>query len=72
MPDPEDFYEDDEPVEDIVAAWNSGVVGTTAPPTHLLVMSIQCVSTGLAFPATHGIGKLVTEGTLNRGTLVAR
>jgi|NGEPerStandDraft_6_1074524.scaffolds.fasta_scaffold41726_3 hypothetical protein len=71
MPDTEDFYEDDEPVEDVVTAWNSGVVGTTAPPSHLLVMSIQNVTTGLAFSGTNGIGKLVTEGSLNRGTLVA-
>lgn len=72
MPDAEDFYEDDEPVEDILRAWNSGAPGTTAPPTPLLVMSIQSVFTGVAFSGTDAIGKLVTEGPLNRGTLVSR
>jgi len=27
-----DFYEDDEPIEDILAAWENGAQFTTSPP----------------------------------------
>lgn len=38
--DDEDFYEDDEPIEDIVAAWDASVEGgLTAPPTDALMQS---------------------------------
>lgn len=32
MADQPDFYEDDEPLEDVLAAWERGVKGATAPP----------------------------------------
>lgn len=71
MPDIEDFYEDDEPVEDIIAAWNSGEAGTTSPPVPTFSVMVQSVYTGQVFPASLGVGKLVTDGPVNRGSLVA-
>jgi hypothetical protein len=32
--DSDDFYEDDEPVEEIMAAFERGEKGVTAPPSH--------------------------------------
>jgi hypothetical protein len=34
-PDDNDFYEDDEPLEDVRAAFEAGERGTTAPPPGL-------------------------------------
>jgi hypothetical protein len=36
----EDFYEDDEPVEDVIAAFGAGPHGVTARPTHTPTMRI--------------------------------
>lgn len=35
MADNDDFYEDDEPIEDVRAAWNAGEKGTTSGPRDL-------------------------------------
>jgi hypothetical protein len=72
MPDTEDSYEDDEPVEEIVSAWEHGTGGTTAAPTPMFVVSIQSVSMGLAYSVPREVGKMVVDGPINRGTLVAR
>jgi hypothetical protein len=71
MPETEEFYEDDEPLEDIVAAWErgAGAGGTTAPPFWTINVSTQSVATGEPLCSLPALGSLVTDAPTNRGVL---
>jgi hypothetical protein len=68
MTDSTDFYEDDEPVEDVIDAWNSGEAGRTAPPMPFgaVVLFQGAYQSPLLAPSV--VGHLVTEGPVNRGS----
>ena len=67
MPNTDDFYEEDEPVEDIVAAWESGEGGTTAPPMPGITIVTQSVVT--SHPAPWVVGIQATDAPASRGSL---
>lgn len=70
MSDIDDFYEEDEPVEDVVAAWDSGEKGTTAPPFYGFSIVTQSVQMGLASaPTPWAVRIQATDAPASRGSL---
>ena len=59
--DSNSFYEEDEPVEEVVAAFNSGARGVTVPPPfHVVYESTNIAGSSMIF-STPSLGAPVTE-----------
>jgi len=45
LEEPDEFYEDDEPIEDVIEAFRVGIPGVTAPPMATYVAWVPAVNT---------------------------